>query len=79
VGSTPEAALGGAARVPGARAVTTLARAKRGHMEGLGDVLVDGLPKYRASWEEAGGVFVHHRGARETLDELAALGLDIRR
>jgi hypothetical protein len=30
-------------------------------------------------WEEAGGVFVHHRNAKNTLDELEALGFDVRR
>ncbi len=47
--------------------------------EAPGDVLVDDLPKYRAPWEGVGGVFVHHRGARETLAALAALGLAVRR
>jgi hypothetical protein len=44
-------------------------------MEAPGDVLVDDLLKYRHLWEEAGGVFVHHRTARDTLGKLSALGL----
>lgn len=36
-----------------------------------GDVLVDDYPKYRHSWERAGGRFILHRSARETLRELA--------
>lgn len=58
--------------------ITTMARAKRDHMENPGDVLVDDRTKYRALWEEAGGVFVHHRTARATLAELKALGFDVR-
>jgi hypothetical protein len=59
--------------------ITTTVRAKRDHMESPGDVLVDDLSRYRALWEEAGGVFVHHRNAKDTLDELEALGPEIRR
>jgi hypothetical protein len=55
-----------------------MARAKRDHMENPGDALVDDLPKHRALWEEAGGVFVHHRNAKATLKELKALGFDLR-
>ncbi len=57
--------------------ITTLARAKRDHMENPGDVLVDDLLKHRGLWEEAGGVFVHHRSARATLRELKAVGLNV--
>jgi hypothetical protein len=64
---------------PEARMITTMARAKRDHMESPDDVLVDDLSKYKALWEEAGGVFVHHRNAKDTLDQLEALGLDVRR
>ena len=63
---------------PEARMITTMARAKRDHMENPGDILVDDLEKYRSFWEEAGGVFVHHRNAKSTLAALRALGLDIR-
>lgn len=63
---------------PGARMITTMARAKRDHMEAPGDILVDDTPRFRDLWEEAGGVFVLHRSARESLAELAALGLEVR-
>ncbi len=77
--AAPQKRRWAARHFPGARMVTTMARAKRDHMEAPGDVLVDDLLKYRGLWEEAGGVFVHHRGARETLAALEALGLDVRR
>ena len=63
---------------PGARMITTMARAKREHMEAPGDILVDDSLTFRELWEEAGGVFVHHRNARITLSELTSLGLDVR-
>jgi hypothetical protein len=76
--AAPQKLRWAARHFPGARMITTMARAKREHMEAPGDVLVDDLLKYRGLWEEAGGVFVHHRDARTTLAELAALGLDVR-
>jgi hypothetical protein len=33
-------------------------------------VLVDDQDKHRHLWEEVGGVFVHHKNARQTLEEL---------
>ena len=62
---------------PDARMITTMARAKRDHMEAPGDILVDDLLKYRHLWEEAGGIFVHHSSTTETLAALRDLGLDI--
>jgi len=77
--AAPQKMRWAARHFPGARMITTMARAKRDHMESPGDVLVDDLSKYRVLWEEAGGVFVHHRNAKDTLAELEALGLDVRR
>ena len=54
---------------PGVRIITTMARDKRDHAK-EGDVLVDDQLKHRHLWEEAGGVFVHHKSAEQTLDEL---------
>jgi len=56
---------------PGTRIITTLARDKRDHAR-EGDVLVDDQLTHRHLWEEAGGIFVHHRDAETTLDALAA-------
>ncbi|WP_210528971.1 hypothetical protein [Rubellimicrobium arenae] len=76
--AAPQKMRWAARHFPAARMITTMARAKRDHMEAPGDVLVDDLLKYRSLWEEAGGVFVHHRDARGTLGALRALGFDVR-
>jgi hypothetical protein len=38
-------------------------------------VLVDDREKLRETWEEAGGHFVHHTSAKETIKELRKLGI----
>jgi len=57
---------------PGTRIITTMARDKRDHAR-EGDVLVDDQLTHRHLWEEVGGIFVHHRSAAQSLDELAGL------
>jgi hypothetical protein len=54
----------------GVRMITCLARDKRNHAR-QGDVLVDDMLKHAHLWEGAGGVFVHHKSARESLRELS--------
>ena len=76
--AAPQKMRWAAGHFPEARMITTMARAKRDHMESPGDVLVDDLLKYKTVWEEVGGVFVHHRNAKTTLKELKALGFDVR-
>ena len=76
--AAPQKMRWAAQHFPGARMITTMARAKREHMEAPGDILVDDSLRFRGLWEEAGGVFVHHRTALETLAELRAHGLDVR-
>ena len=76
--AAPQKMRWAAQHFPGARTITTMARAKREHMEAPGDILVDDSLAFRALWEEAGGVFVHHRNTQDTLAELQALGLDVR-
>lgn len=44
-----------------------------------GDILIDDMVKYRHLWEEAGGLFIHHRSAQETLAELERLRPDLLR
>ncbi len=51
-----------------------MARDKRLHMT-TGDILVDDTLKHRHLWEDAGGIFIHHTSAAETLAELTTLGL----
>ena len=55
---------------PGTRIITCMAVDKRNHCQS-GDVLVDDTLKHRHLWEEAGGIFIHHRSARESIEQLA--------
>jgi hypothetical protein len=55
---------------PGTRIITTMARDKRNHAK-EGDVLVDDQLKHRHLWEEVGGIFIHHKNAGDTLEQLA--------
>ena len=55
---------------PGTKIITTMARDKRDHAR-KGDVLVDDQDRHRHLWEGVGGVFIHHKSARDTLDALA--------
>jgi 5'(3')-deoxyribonucleotidase len=55
---------------PGVRMITCMARDKRNHAKD-GDVLVDDNDKFRHLWEQAGGIFVHHKNAEDSIAELA--------
>jgi hypothetical protein len=55
---------------PGVRMITCMARDKRNHAKD-GDVLVDDNDKFRHLWEQAGGIFVHHKNAEASIAELA--------
>lgn len=61
---------------PGTPIITCMAVDKRRHCT-AGDVLVDDTLKHRHLWEEAGGTFVHHRSAAETLKALRGLGAGV--
>jgi hypothetical protein len=54
---------------PGVRMITCMARDKRNHAK-EGDVLVDDNDKFRHLWEAAGGIFVHHKSAAQSIEEL---------
>jgi hypothetical protein len=54
---------------PGVRMITCMARDKRDHAK-EGDVLVDDNSKYRHLWEQAGGIFVHHKNAAQSIEAL---------
>ena len=54
---------------PGVRMITCMARDKRDHAK-EGDVLVDDQPRHASLWEEAGGVFIHHKSVEATLERL---------
>ena len=55
---------------PGTRIITCMAVNKRNHCV-PGDVLVDDTLKHRHLWEDAGGIFIHHRNVDETLEALS--------
>jgi hypothetical protein len=38
-----------------------------------GDVLVDDRENHRHLWESAGGIFVHHKSAEDSLRQLAEI------
>jgi hypothetical protein len=54
---------------PGTPVITTMARDKHKHMH-PGDVLVDDRETHRATYEEAGVVFVHHTSAKASVAAL---------
>lgn len=56
---------------PGTRIITTMARNKRDHAK-EDDVLVDDQERHRQLWEEIGGVFIHHKTARDSTEQLRA-------
>ena len=64
---------------PGVKIITCLSKEKCLHMMNPGDVLVDDYLRYRELWEKAGGIFIHHVSAMESIRQLAALGLPVRR
>ena len=62
---------------PGTPIITCESRNKRLHLT-PGDILVDDFLKYRDLWIAAGGIFVHHSSAKDTLRQLAALGIPLK-
>ena len=70
--AAPQKERWAAAHFPGVPIITTMAREKHLHME-VGDVLVDDRENHRALWENAGGVFVHHKNAEDTIRQLAKI------
>jgi hypothetical protein len=57
---------------PGTTVITCLARDKCRYCAGR-DILVDDTLKFRELWESAGGIFIHHVSAKETLKQLEAV------
>lgn len=70
--AAPQKERWAAEHFPGVPIITTMARQKHEHME-PGDVLVDDRENHRHLWENAGGVFIHHKTAAETIRQLAAI------
>ena len=69
--AAPQKVAWAEAHFPGTPIITCMARDKVRYMT-PGDVLVDDREDHRDKWEDAGGLFVHHRNAAQSLDELAA-------
>lgn len=57
---------------PGTKMITCMAKDKCLHMQ-PGDVLIDDREKHRATWEEAGGVWITHTSAESSLEQLRQL------
>jgi hypothetical protein len=70
--AAPQKIRWAAEHFPGTRIITCMARDKFRHMTGE-DVLVDDREDHRGKWEEAGGTFIHHRTALESLFELSRI------
>jgi 5'(3')-deoxyribonucleotidase len=58
---------------PGVEVITTMAALKKEYCK-PGDALVDDRDKYRHLWEGAGGVFIHHKNAQDSIAQLRAKG-----
>jgi hypothetical protein len=70
--AAPQKVRWAAEHFPGTKIITTMARDKFRHMTGM-DVLVDDRADHRDKWESAGGTFVHHKNARDSLQQLAKI------
>lgn len=68
--AAPQKVKWAARHFPGTRIIACMAVDKRKHAH-PGDVLVDDMLKHRHLWEDAGGIFIHHRDAASTLHQLA--------
>ena len=75
--AAPQKERWAASHFPGVPIITTMARNKHLHME-PGDVLVDDRLNHRDLWENAGGVFVHHKDAEDTIRQLAEIYPSVR-
>ena len=58
---------------PGVPVITTMAALKHEHRH-PGDVLVDDRDKHRHLWEREGGLFIRHKTARISIEELRVKG-----
>jgi hypothetical protein len=70
--AAPQKVRWAAKHFPGTHIITCMARDKFRHMTGS-DVLVDDRADHRGKWEDAGGTFVHHRNALDSLEQLSVL------
>lgn len=71
--AAPQKRLWAERHFPGVPIITTMAALKHEHRH-PGDALVDDRDRHRHLWEGEGGVFIHHRNARDSIAELRAKG-----
>lgn len=70
--AAPQKERWAAEHFPGVPIITTMARQKHEHME-HGDVLVDDRENHRKLWEDAGGIFIHHKNAADSIRQLGEI------
>jgi hypothetical protein len=63
---------------PGVKMITCRSKEKFLHLEKPGDILVDDYFKYREFWVNAGGIFIQHVSAADSIRQLAANGVEVR-
>jgi 5'' nucleotidase, deoxy (Pyrimidine), cytosolic type C protein (NT5C). len=74
--AAPQKVRWAAEHFPGTRVLTVMAVHKCKHCH-VGDILVDDQLRHAHLWEGAGGLFVHHQTAAETVAKLSELGVDV--
>lgn len=70
--AAPQKVRWAAEHFPGVPIITCMARDKFRYMDGA-DVLVDDSDRHMATWEQAGGIYILHRSARESIARLAEI------
>ncbi|MGC1361712.1 MAG: hypothetical protein WA419_10145 [Silvibacterium sp.] len=76
--SEPQKVEWAARHFPGVKIITCRSKDKWLHLKHTGDILVDDYLRYKHLWEKAGGIFIHHTSAEETIHRLAALSIPVR-
>jgi hypothetical protein len=70
--AAPQKERWAARHFPGVPIITTMARQKHLHME-PGDVLVDDRENHRHLWDQARGIFIHHKNAADSIRQLSKI------
>ena len=70
--AAPQKVKWAAEHFPGVPIITCMARDKHKHMH-PGDVLVDDRENHRLAYEAHGVIFVHHKNAEDSLQQLAKI------
>ena len=70
--AAPQKVKWAAEHFPGVPIITCMARDKHKHMQ-PGDVLVDDRENHREAYEAHGVIFIHHKNARDSVRQLAAI------